>query len=55
LARLRAELNRWLAESNDQGRIPESPEVIAQQSGQGKKALEKKGQKRKKNEAPGKE
>jgi arylsulfatase A-like enzyme len=32
LTRLRAELERWIAESNDQGRTMESPETIAAQT-----------------------
>lgn len=32
LERLRAELTRWIAETNDQGRTPEPPEVIAAQT-----------------------
>ena len=29
LQRLRAELEKWIEESNDQGRIPEPPQVTA--------------------------
>jgi N-sulfoglucosamine sulfohydrolase len=29
LRRLRTELDRWIAETNDQGRFPEPPEVVA--------------------------
>jgi N-sulfoglucosamine sulfohydrolase len=34
LTRLRAQLEDWLVESDDQGRIPEAPEVIAEQERQ---------------------
>jgi N-sulfoglucosamine sulfohydrolase len=38
LDRLRAELTRWIAETNDQGRTPETPQVIAEQTAPAPKA-----------------
>ncbi|MFV0446396.1 MAG: sulfatase [Planctomycetaceae bacterium] len=40
LQRLRGELDRWLVESDDQGRFPEDPAIIAEQNRQMSKAYD---------------